>query len=279
LFATNCASTNCEWVVSGANYKLKRVGKVYLVGAGPGDAELLTLRALRVLASADFVLHDALVSAEVLATAGENAVLEDVGKRCGEQAMRQEQIHSRMIELALAGFNVVRLQGGDPGIFGRAGEEIAAMAGAGIAWEIVPGITATSAAAAAAGISLTDRRTAGQLIFLAGHRANDAAALEIPAPPNGGATVAVYMPSSSYAEIARGFVESGWAANTPCVLVSEASSARQRVYQSTIGSLGQCNRLPSPAILIVGETARVNNFARSENKTEIAPREILAASA
>jgi uroporphyrin-III C-methyltransferase len=263
--------------VNAANYKSKRAGKVYLVGAGPGDPELLTLRAVRVLASADFVLHDALVSAEVLALAAANAVLEDVGKRCGERAIHQEQIHARMIKLALAGFNVVRLQGGDPAIFGRASEEIAALANAGIECEIVPGITAASAAAAAAGISLTDRRTAGQLVFLAGHRAGDGATLEIPTPPAGGATAAVYMPSSNYAEIAQGFLESGWSAGTPCIVVSAVSSARQSVLRSTMGALKTCERLPAPAILIVGETACAGNFVRFKTENEIAPREIIAA--
>ena len=223
--------------MSELNYIAKKSRKVFLVGAGPGDPELLTLRAVRVLASADFVLHDALVSAKVLAMAAPRAALEHVGKRCGDRAMRQEQIHARMIELAHAGFVVVRLQGGDPAIFGRAGEEIAAFVRAGVEWEIVPGITAASAAAAAAGISLTDRRAAGQLIFLAGHRARDASAAEIPAPPIGGGTVAVYMPSNSYTEIARSFLESGWRSETPCVIVSEASTPRQRIVQSTIASL------------------------------------------
>jgi uroporphyrin-III C-methyltransferase len=265
--------------VNVTTYKSKRAGKVFLVGAGPGDPELLTLRAARVLASADYVLHDALVSPEVLEMASENAVLEDVGKRCGEHAMRQEHIHARMIELARAGFCVARLQGGDPPIFGRAGEEISALARAGVKWEIVPGITAASAAAAAVGISLTDRRSAGNLIFLAGHRAADGASLEIPAPPLSGATIAIYMPSSRYVEIAGKFLESGWDLNTPCVLVSEASSTRQSVVRCTIGLLSGCARLPSPAILIVGETARPNVFVRGENETEIAPHENIAASA
>jgi uroporphyrin-III C-methyltransferase len=261
------------------NCKSKRSGKVYIAGAGPGDPELLTLRAARVLASADFVLHDALVSAEVLAIASENAVLEDVGKRCGERAIRQEEIHARMIELALAGFSVVRLQGGDPAIFGRVGEEITALAQAHIQYEIIPGITAASAAAAFAGISLTDRRSASQLIFLAGHRANGSAELKIPPLPSSGATVAIYMPSSSYAEIAREFLQSGWSAKTPCILVSEASSVRQRVARSTIGSLEECQRLPSPAILIVGETSRLIDFVHGENESVISAREIIAAMA
>src|SRR5271168_2183887 len=105
------------------NYKMKRSGKVFLVGAGPGDPDLLTLRAFRLLVSAEYVLYDALVSAEVLAMVSRRAVLEDVGKRCGRRRMHQEDIHARMIELARAGFSVVRLQGGDPAVFGRAGEE------------------------------------------------------------------------------------------------------------------------------------------------------------
>ena len=236
------------------------------------------MRATRVLASADFVLHDALVSAEVLAMAARHATLENVGKRCGERAMRQEQIHARMIELARAGFPVVRLQGGDPAIFGRAGEEITALASAGIEWEIVPGITAASAAAAAAGISLTDRRTAGQLIFLAGHRAGDVSSMAIPAWPSGGATVAVYMPSSSYAEISRGFLAAGWPGETPCMIVSEASSVRQRVLCSTICLLAECERLPTPTILIVGETVRANPSFCGEIEMEIAACEAFSAS-
>jgi uroporphyrin-III C-methyltransferase len=266
-------------IVIERNYKSNRVGKVFLVGAGPDDPELLTLRAVRVLASADFVLHDALVSADVLAMASPHAVLEDVGKRCGERATRQEQIHARMIELAHAGFVVVRLQGGDPAIFGRAGEEIAALDEARVDWEIIPGITAASAAAAAAGISLTDRHAAGQLIYIAGHRAGNAAQVEIPSPTPGGATVAMYMPSGNYAEIAQSFLKSGWRLDTPCIIVSEASTPRQRVVKSTISALGQCDRLPTPAILIVGETARLNFAISPENEIEISAHDFIASPA
>jgi uroporphyrin-III C-methyltransferase len=273
LAARKWAIKSRDSILSDQNYKAKRSGKVFLVGAGPGDPELLTLRAARVLASADFVLHDALVSAKVLELASAHATLENVGKRCGERAMRQETIHARMITLALAGFGVVRLQGGDPVVFGRAGEEITALAHAGVDWEIVPGITAASAAAAAVGISLTNRRAAGQLIFVAGHRADDAMRVEIPAPPAGGATIAVYMPSKSYTELARGFLEIGWHAETPCIVISEVSAPRQRVVSSTIGSLGHCERLPAPTILIVGEAALVSDMNRDKFEIENASRE------
>jgi uroporphyrin-III C-methyltransferase len=260
--------------------KASTTGKVYLVGAGPGDPELLTLRALRLLASADYVLHDALVSTEVLAMVSPGAVLENVGKRCGQQQMRQENIHARMIELALAGLSLVRLQGGDPTVFGRAGEEISALARAGVDWEIVPGITAASAAAAAAGISLTDRRTAGQLVFLAGHkvclRPDDASrAVSIPAPD--GVTVAIYMPSCSYAQIAARFLHSGWRGDTPCIICSQVSSSRQQIVRSTIESIARYERLPSPAILIVGETTSARRLLSRDMALELSSQVKLSA--
>jgi uroporphyrin-III C-methyltransferase len=258
------------------NGRMATRGRVYLVGAGPGNPELLTIRALRILQSADFVLYDALVSAEVLALASADAELEDVGKRCGEKRMSQTEIHARMIDLARAGFAVARLQGGDPAVFGRIGEEIAALIGAGVQWEIIPGITSASAAAAAAGVPLTDRRTAGQLILLAGRHAGEGI-VDIPAPVHGGATVAVYMPSCSYAELAARFLDSGWRRGTPCVICSEVSTSRQRILRSTLQSLAECDRLPAPSILIVGETAGAGHLAETKTDVENAVREILAA--
>jgi siroheme synthase len=181
-----------------------------------------------------------------------------------------------MIDLARAGFAVARLQGGDPVVFGRAGEEIAALTDAGVEWEIIPGITAASATAAAAGISLTDRRTAAQLILVAGHRAGEGAA-EIPAPPPGGATIAVYMPSCSYAELASRFLESGWRRETPCIICSEVFTTRQRIIRSTLQSLAGCDRLPAPSILIVGETAAAGPMAEAKIDVEDVAREVLAA--
>src|ERR1700736_3003143 len=133
-------------------------GKVYLVGAGPGDPELLTLKAARLLGSANVVLHDSLVSREVLALISPNAEIVDVGKRAGRKLLTQDEINSLLISYAKTCATVVRLKGGDPSLFGRAGEELQALREAGVAFELVPGITAALAAAAAAGISLTDRR-------------------------------------------------------------------------------------------------------------------------
>jgi uroporphyrin-III C-methyltransferase len=245
---------------------MKNRGRVYLVGAGPGDPELLTLRALRVIEGANAVLHDALVSPEVLALVSPAAILESVGKRCGKERTPQETIHARMIELARAGLTVARLQGGDPLLFGRAGEEISALESAGVDWEVVPGVTSACAAAAAAGIPLTDRRAAGQLILLTGHRAGKFAA-EIPAPPAGGATVTVYMPSSPYGEIAEKFRMAGWQGETPCAIVSGASTPWQKVVHATLDTMGKCERLPAPALLIVGEVVGLRMGAQNDMAT------------
>jgi uroporphyrin-III C-methyltransferase len=233
---------------------LQIAGKVYLVGAGPGDPELLTVRALRLLRAADAVLYDDLVPPEVLAHARPEAILENVGKRCGSKSVTQEEINARVVDLARAGLAVVRLKSGDPSLFGRSGEETGALAAADVAYEIVPGVTAASAAAAAAGIPLTDRRASSQLILLAGHRVADLAP-EIPPPAPMGRTVAVYMPAGPYSELADLFRTAGWPETTPCVVVSAASTPRQCVQYATLAGFSGCERLPAPALLIVGEVA------------------------
>ena len=144
---------------------------VYLVGAGPGDPDLLTLKAHRILREADEILHDDLVPAAILALANPVAVVANVGKRCGAKTMTQEQINARMIQSAREGRKVARLKGGDPGIFGRMAEEIDALEAAGVPFEVIPGITAGMAAAASLGISLTDRRKSSHAIFVSAHPA------------------------------------------------------------------------------------------------------------
>src|SRR6266853_538199 len=147
-------------------------GKVYLVGAGPGDPELLTLKALRLLRTAQAVLHDDLVAPEILRLISTKAQVHDVGKRCGTKKIRQEEINFLMVELASAGLQVVRLKSGDPLIFGRAGEEIEALRRAGIPYEIVPGVTSAFGAAATAQIPLTHRRASSALVFITAHQAH-----------------------------------------------------------------------------------------------------------
>ena len=179
-------------------------GVVYLVGAGPGDAELLTLRALRLIETADVILPDDLVSDEVLALASPTALVVPVGKRCGQPRITQAGIHALMLEHAHAGRSVVRLKSGEPLIFGRAGEEIAALTEAGIPFEIVPGITAAFAVAAALKTPLTDRGSASKLIFATAHHAADRLQLtpkwEGAFPKD--ATLVVYMPGRNFRALA-----------------------------------------------------------------------------
>lgn len=236
-------------------------GKVYLVGAGPGDPELLTLKALNVLRHADAVLHDDLVSAEILGRAPQKALRYDVGKRCGQKSARQEAIHFLMIELARQRLRVVRLKGGDPMIFGRAGEEIRALREAGIEFEVVPGVTSALAAAAAAEMSLTMRDTASSLLIMTGHFANGAQDRLLPdlrALLASGTTIALYMPGTDLRVTVPKLAAAGVPQQTPCALVSKASTTAQQITVTTLQELAQMRTQEKPSILIVGEVARLS---------------------
>jgi len=231
------------------------MGKVYLVGAGPGDPELLTLKAARILASADVVLHDALVTPQVLALVSPKARVIDVGKRCGQKLLTQDEINAYLVHAAAHSEVVVRLKSGDPLIFGRAGEEIEALRGAGVDFEIVPGITSAVAAAAAARISLTDRRFASQVLFTTAHRKGGTFDLGWARTISADMTVAIYMPGVAYAELANALVENGVDPQTPCVVVSRAAQASQQVFHTDVAGLASLGGIGAPALLIVGRVA------------------------
>lgn len=237
-------------------------GKVYLVGAGPGDPELLTLKALKILGRADAVLHDDLVSKEILSLAPAGALFYDVGKRSGRKSTRQEAIHFLMIEFAQQGLCVVRLKGGDPMIFGRAGEEIHALRQAGIAFEVVPGVTSALAAAAAAQISLTMRATASSVLIMTGHFAEDRPLPDLRSILGSGTTIALYMPGDDPRITAGKLAGAGVAWHTPCAVISRASSPAQRITATTLADLAQAAAPEKPAILIVGDVARVSDADR-----------------
>ena len=229
-------------------------GKVYLVGAGPGDPELLTLKAARILADADVVLFDALVSKEVLAMVSRSAQLIDVGKRAGKKLLTQQEINSLLVSYATKTKIVVRLKGGDPLLFGRAGEEIDALREAGSDFEIVPGISAALGAASAAKISLTDRRAASQVLFTTFSRGETGNWLNWAAvTPE--TTIAIYMPGTHYGEVAERLLENGLSPETPCVVVSQATRAEQQVRWTNIAALRSEAQLPAPSILLVGRVA------------------------
>jgi uroporphyrin-III C-methyltransferase/precorrin-2 dehydrogenase/sirohydrochlorin ferrochelatase len=230
--------------------------EVTLVGAGPGDPELLTLKALQALAGADVILHDALVSADVLDMARRDAVRELVGGRRGERT-EPARVVARMVELARAGQRVVRLKGGDPGIFGRGGEELAGLAAAGVVARVVPGVTAALAAAAVAGVSLTHRDYADSVLIVTARRRGGAVDVDWPRLVAPRQTLAVYMGGEVLRELCAGLVAHGAAAALPALLVENATlPAGQRIVGGTLASLPDAaapGAGDGPALLLVGE--------------------------
>jgi uroporphyrin-III C-methyltransferase len=229
-------------------------GKVFLIGAGPGDPELLTLKAARILESANVVLHDSLVSAEILGLIPATAQRIDVGKRRGFRLLSQEEIGSLLVASAQEHATVVRLKGGDPLLFGRAAEEIEALRAAHVPLEIVPGISAAFGAAAAAQVSLTDRRLASHVLFTTYSRSPEANLLPM-LGITAETTVVVYMPGPGYNGVSHWLLESGIAAETPCLVISKASQREQSLSSTTLSRLATLPPLPAPALLIVGRVA------------------------
>ncbi len=237
------------------NLRSDAPGKVFLVGAGPGDPELLTMKAVRILGRADVVLHDALVSADVLALVSSDAEVIHIGKRCRQKLLTQEEINDLLVHYARSRPTVVRLKGGDPLLFGRAGEEMDALRAAGVPFEVVPGVTSGLASAAAAGVSLTDRRIASQVLFTTAHRQPGRIALDWAGLVGSDTTVVIYMPGREYAQLSSSLTEAGLDPHTPCLVTSCASLPTQQQLQTTIEKLGDEIGLPAPSLLIVGWVA------------------------
>jgi len=229
-------------------------GHVCLVGAGPGDPDLLTVKALRLLQSAHVVLHDDLVPQSILSLATPHAEIVNVGKRCGAKTITQDEINALMIHHAQANRIVVRLKSGDPLIFGRAAEEMAALAAANIPFEVVPGITAAFAAAAAIGCSLTDRNSASNVIFSTGHHASSHN--QSPLPELEDATRVVYMPGRDLHLLAQEWLQQGLPPDFPCAVVSRAAQPGQHVRCTTLADLGDAAPTAAPSLLIAGWAVR-----------------------
>ena len=226
------------------------------MGAGPGDPELLTLKALRVLKTADAVLHDDLVTPEILQLISPTAQVHDVGKRCGKKKIQQEEINFLMVTLADSGLRIVRLKSGDPMIFGRAGEEIEALRRADIPYEIVPGVTSALGAAAAAEIPLTHRRASSALVFMTAHQAAGSEPADWNKLAGSGATLVIYMPGQNYSDVATKLKAAGLSGETPCAVISRATTAHQRTHRSTVADLHRSPKLAAPTLLVVGEVVR-----------------------
>lgn len=252
-------------------------GKVYLVGAGPGDPELLTLKALKTINIADAVVYDRLVSDEVMALVPHGVPRFFAGKSCKHKTMPQEEIHTLLITLARKGQHVVRLKGGDPFLFGRGGEEALALAAAQVPFEIVPGITSAQGCAAYAGIPLTHRGLATGVRFITGHRMapEDAVGeleLNWTALADPDTTLVVYMGLVNLETIASKLIEHGLPRITPVAAISCGTTKKQRVIQTTLETLYQTitqSKLTSPTLLVIGRVADISNVLQWFDQTPI----------
>jgi len=245
-------------------------GKVYFVGAGPGDPELLTVKAAALVRGAEIILHDDLVTPAILALAAPQSMAINVGKRCGAKKITQEQIHELMISSARRGMSVVRLKSGDPAIFGRLGEEIDALHAAGVPFEIVPGVTAALAAASAVGASLTDRRKSSRVLLASGHHADERkllASADVAALVHEDTTLAIYMPGHDFSRIRKELLDAALPPETPCVIVSRASTPDESMLWTTLGQLEEdVSVLESPTVLLIGRT--LENVAQHANASQ-----------
>jgi uroporphyrin-III C-methyltransferase len=246
-------------------------GKVYLVGAGPGDPDLLTLKAHALIRAAEVIFHDDLVSAPILALANPHAMVVNVGKRCGTKNITQSEINHLMISSARRGLSVVRLKSGDPGIFGRLAEERDALESASVPYEIVPGVTAALSAAASLGVSLTDRRTSSRIVVITAQRAHEPAAEHTNDRADGrthendpptdwrnlaanNSTLVIYMPGRNITALQRELLDAGLNAETPAAIVSAASTPEQLEHLTTLGQLHNAPPMAAPSVLLIGRT-------------------------
>ncbi|MFN7086219.1 MAG: uroporphyrinogen-III C-methyltransferase [Burkholderiales bacterium] len=232
-------------------------GKVYLVGAGPGAPDLVTLRAAKILERADVVFYDALVHPATVALACDAEKIA-VGKRCGRHSTAQRFINKRLVDAARKFDTVVRLKGGDPMLFGRAQEEIAALDAAGVAYEVVPGVTAATAAAAELGVSLTQRGISRSVIFATPRVGVDESASDWAAGIDASSTVAIYMGAGKAGEVVGKLLARGVAQSTPAVMIENATLPQRRQTWCTVGTLAEVAARPGagPALIMIGHVLR-----------------------
>jgi uroporphyrinogen III methyltransferase/synthase len=250
------------------------LGKVYLVGAGPGDPDLLTIKARDLIAAAGCIVYDHLVNPEVLRHAAPDAELIYAGKRRGKCAMRQETINALLVTKATEHDVVVRLKGGDPFIFGRGGEEALALVSAGVSWEVVPGVSAGAAVAAYAGIPITHRGMSSSVAFITGHEdpAKTKSSVDWKRLARAADTLVIFMGLSSAAEIAEQLMAHGLGGETPAAVISWGTYEHQECHGAALAELAhviESRAIAAPAIIVIGEVARLreklNWFDPAEN--------------
>ena len=240
-------------------------GFVWLLGAGPGAADLITVRGWRLLQTAQAVVYDELANDELLKNCPVGCELHAVGKRAGKHSATQGEINTLLVSLAGAGKRVVRLKGGDPLVFGRAGEEIEALRAAGLPFEIVPGVTAATASAAVAGLPLTHRDFSSAVVFVTGHQcAANTSALDWGALAKLRATLCFYMGVRRLPEIAHNLLAHGMPAEMPLALICEATLPTQRIVITTLGAAEKisADQISPPALVVIGEVVRLSDFAK-----------------
>jgi uroporphyrin-III C-methyltransferase len=224
---------------------------------------LLTRKAWRVLQSTHVVLHDDLVSRELLSVLPPSVQMVNVGKRCGSKGISQDEINQLMVQLARAGKTVVRLKSGDPLLFGRGGEEMEALRAAKIEFEVIPGVTAALGAAASAQISLTDRRHASRVVFVTAHR-EGGTGLRNERHVAADTTYVIYMPGHRYAELAAELQAAGIGTEIPCAVISRATTTDETIFRTTVAHLAQCPEAAAPSLIVVGAVA--GRAARQEDR-------------
>jgi uroporphyrin-III C-methyltransferase/precorrin-2 dehydrogenase/sirohydrochlorin ferrochelatase len=242
-----------------------KAGHVYLIGAGPGDPELITLRAVRLLSQADVVVYDHLVSTAILDFVPATAQRIYAGKRRNEHNMRQEQINQSLVDLAKQGLRVMRLKGGDPFIFGRGGEEMQELAAHDVLFEVVPGITAASGIASYSGIPLTHRDFAQTCLFVTGHLKDGTSDLDWPALTRPKQTVVIYMGLNALPDISQQLITHGLSPEHPIGVIQHGTTINQRVITGQLNDIADKvskAKLASPSLIIVGEVVQLHETLR-----------------
>ncbi|WED26976.1 uroporphyrinogen-III C-methyltransferase [Vibrio sp. DW001] len=234
-------------------------GEVALIGAGPGDAELLTIKALSFLQQADVVLYDYLVSDEIIALIPDETILVCVGKKAGHHSVPQEKTNKLLVDFAQQGYRVARIKGGDPFMFGRGGEELEVLFDANIPFQVIPGITAAAGATAYAGIPLTHRDYAQSALFITGHLKEDSDQLDWSTVARGQQTLVIYMGLMKSKHIQNQLIVHGRASDTPIAIIERGTQASQRVLKGSLNQLAELAvQAESPSLIVIGEVVRLS---------------------
>lgn len=235
-------------------------GEVALIGAGPGDVELLTLKAIRFLQQADVVLYDYLVSEEIMALVPSDTILVCVGKRAGHHSVPQEKTNQLLVDFAKQGHRVVRIKGGDPFIFGRGGEELEVLADAGISFQVIPGITAAAGATAYAGIPLTHRDYAQSAMFITGHLKAESDQMDWSTLARGNQTLVIYMGLMKSEYIETQLVEHGRSPETPIAIIERGTQRSQKIFKGQLSQLAELAKdAQSPSLIVIGEVVSLSD--------------------